>query len=102
MATDIPFGKRARITWRFVKADGTDAKVDGVPTFNVPAAEEAKQNDDGSWTALFQGSGAQSVSVSADVDLGPESKVVDFALAELNFLAEGQAETVANVTVVVE
>lgn len=101
MATDIPFGRKARITWRFKRADGSDGKVDGAPTFNVPA-DEVKQNDDGSWSALFSGSGSIAVSTSADVDLGPDAKVVDFPLAELNFLAEGQTETVSDVVVAVE
>jgi hypothetical protein len=98
MATDIAFGKRAKVSWRFKRADGSDGKVDGTPTFNVPA-EEVKQNDDGSWSAVFSGTGAVSVSTSADVDLGPDAKVVDFPLAELNFLAEGQTETVSDITV---
>lgn len=99
--TDVPFGKKARITFRFTRADGTTGKVDGIPTFNVPA-EEVKENESGFWSALFSGTGAVSVTTSADVDLGPDAKVVDFPLAELNFLAEGQTETVSDVVVAVE
>lgn len=103
MATDVKFGGTATIRWRFKRADGTDGKVDGDLNFNLPLKEAVTQDADGRWVAKFAGgTGLTTVTVSADVDLGPDKNVKDFPLAELNWLAEGQTETVSDVTVDVE
>lgn len=104
MATDVGFGKRANISWRFKKLDGTDGAVDGTPTVEVSTGnvESVAQQGDGSWLAVISGgSGAGTVSVTADVDVGPEVKSVPFALAELNWLPDGQVESVSDVVVTV-
>lgn len=105
MATDVGFGKRAKVAWRFKKLDGTDGAVDGNPTLNVSTGnvDSIAQQEDGSWVAYVSGgTGSGTVSVTADVDRGPEVKSVDFALAELNWLPEGQVESVSDVVVSVE
>jgi len=104
MATDVAFGKKAKIAWRFKKLDGTDGAVDGTPSItSTGSVDSIAQQEDGSWLAVISGgSGSDTVSVTADVDRGPGEKFQPFNLAELNWLAEGQVESVSDVVVSVE
>lgn len=97
MATDVPFGKKVRIPFSFVDAQGAAAKVDGVPaiTTTLGTVVETVATDSGFSTLIDIGSvGAATVSGVADVDLGSGVKELAFTLGDYNGLASPEAAAV--------
>lgn len=105
MAFDVDFGKKVRIPFNFVDANGNAAKVDGVPavTTNLGTIVEVVAGDAG-FSALLDigGVGLATVAGTADVDLGEGVKELAFALGEYQGLASPEAASVVIGTPVTE
>lgn len=94
---EVPFGKKLRVPFSFVDANGNAAKVDGVPTITTTlgTVDEVVPTDAG-FSALITpgGVGAFSVSGEADVDLGEGVKTLGFSLGDHVALASPEAASV--------
>ena len=104
MAFDVDFGKKVRIPFSFVDANGNAAKVDGMPAVSTTLGEVAVEAAESGFVAILNigGVGAASVSGWADVDLGEGVKELAFSLGDFMGLASPEASAVIVGTPVTE
>jgi len=104
MAFDVDYGKKVRIPFSFVDANGNAAKVDGMPTVSTTLGEVAVEAAESGFVAILNigGVGAASVSGWADVDLGEGVKELAFSLGDFMGLASPEASAVIVGTPVTE
>ena len=104
MAFDVDYGKKVRIPFSFVDANGNAAKVDGLPTVSTTLGEVMVEATDSGFAAILNigGVGAASVSGWADVDLGEGVKELAFSLGDFMGLASPEASAVIVGTPVTE
>lgn len=106
MAFEVPFGKKVRIPFSFVDANGKPANVDGTPAVvtTLGTIDEVVADGNGGFSALLNigAVGTAAVSGTADADLGAGVTTLGFSLGDYTGLASPEAAAVQVGTPVVE